>query len=110
MLDFFFRLSFKDKDGAFPQVKVNKLRTVPCFSPNLNQPTEKLRHDKLVQLVDKMLDLTSEMQAAKSETKKATLQNAITATDNEIDHLVYEMYGLTGDEIKLVEESSAKNK
>ena len=110
LLDFFFRLSFKDKDGAFPQVKVNKLRTVPCFSPNLNQPTEKLRHDKLVQLVDKMLDLTSEMQAAKSETKKATLQNAITATDHEIDRLVYEMYGLTEDEIKLVEESSANNK
>jgi len=39
-----------------------------------------------------------------------TLQNAITATDYEIDRLVYDLYGLTEDEIKLVEESSANNK
>ena len=57
-----------------------------------------------------MLDLTPKMRTAKSETDKATLQNAITATDNKIDRLVYDLYGLTEDEIKLVEESSANNK
>ncbi len=35
--------------------------------------------------------------------QKATLQNAVTATDQQIDALVYELYGLTEDEIKLVE-------
>jgi transcriptional regulator len=32
------------------------------------------------------------------------LQNAVTATDQQIDVLVYELYGLTGEEIALVEE------
>jgi hypothetical protein len=32
----------------------------------------------------------------------ATLQNAVTATDQQIDALVYELYGLTRDEIKTV--------
>ena len=77
---------------------------------DLEKTIDKFRHDKLVQFVDKMLDLTPKMQAAKSETDKATLQNAITATDNKIDRLVYDLYGLTEDEIKLVEESSVKNK
>jgi hypothetical protein len=31
------------------------------------------------------------------------MQNAVTATDQQIDALVYEHYGLTEDEIKLVE-------
>ena len=43
------------------------------------------------------------MRAATLAAEKATLQNAVTATDQQIDALVYELYGLTADEIKLVE-------
>jgi hypothetical protein len=35
--------------------------------------------------------------------EKATLQNAVTATDHQIDALVYDLYGLTPEEIALVE-------
>jgi hypothetical protein len=35
--------------------------------------------------------------------KKPVLQNAVAATDQQIDALVYELYGLTPEEIKLVE-------
>ena len=41
--------------------------------------------------------------AATSDAEKATLQNAVTATDHQIDALVYDLYGLTEGEIKLVE-------
>ncbi|MDP8200629.1 MAG: hypothetical protein P9M11_00640, partial [Candidatus Tenebribacter burtonii] len=37
------------------------------------------------------------------------LQFQINKTDNEIDRMVYELYGLTEDEIKIVEESSKTN-
>ena len=43
------------------------------------------------------------MRAATAEAEKAALQNAVTATDQQIDALVYGLYGLTEDEIKLVE-------
>ncbi len=43
------------------------------------------------------------MRAATADSEKATLQNAVTATDQQIDQLVYELYGLTEAEIKLVE-------
>ncbi len=42
------------------------------------------------------------------ETKKAeaqALQQQINQTDKEIDAMVYELYGLTDDEIKIVENS-----
>lgn len=42
--------------------------------------------------------------AAETETHvKTALQRQIDATDRQIDQLVYELYGLTDDEIKLVE-------
>jgi hypothetical protein len=41
--------------------------------------------------------------AYKSEINK--LQSEIAATDKAIDQMVYELYGLTEDEIKIVEEA-----
>ena len=38
-----------------------------------------------------------------ADAERGTLQNAVTATDQEIDGLVYELYGLTPEEIALVE-------
>jgi len=69
----------------------------------LTKPADKARHDKLVLLVDKMLGLMPKLRAATSDAEKATLQNAVTATDQQIDQLVYELYDLTDEEIKLVE-------
>ena len=43
------------------------------------------------------------LRAATSDKEKATLQNAVTATDPQIDQLVYELYALTPEEIALVE-------
>jgi hypothetical protein len=61
------------------------------------------RHDRMVALLDKMLVLTPKLRGATSESEKAALQNAVTTTDTEIDRLVYELYGLTQEEIKIVE-------
>ena len=43
------------------------------------------------------------LRAATAESAKAVLQNAVTKTGQDIDALAYELYGLTDDEIKLVE-------
>lgn len=40
---------------------------------------------------------------APANAERATLQNAVTATDQQVDALVYELYGLTDAEIHLVE-------
>ena len=47
--------------------------------------------------------MAPKLRVATSESEKAALQNAITTTDAEIDRLVYELYGLTEEEIKIVE-------
>lgn len=94
---------FYDQRQTFPKIKGTYLKELPVALPDFAKPTDKAGHDKLVALVDKMLALTPGLRAATSESEKATLQNAVTATDRQIDALVYELYGLTPEEIALVE-------
>jgi hypothetical protein len=54
-------------------------------------------------LAGRMLALHEQLAAAKIEHEKTALQCQIEATDRQIDALVYELYGLTEEEIKIVE-------
>jgi predicted nucleic acid-binding Zn-ribbon protein len=58
----------------------------------------------MVNLVQRMLDLHQQRQAATSEVARERLQREINVTDEKIDALVYELYGLTEQEIRIVEE------
>jgi len=44
----------------------------------------------------------------KSPPDRASLQSQIDGTDRQIDQLVYELYGLSEDEIRIVEEATGK--
>ena len=57
----------------------------------------------MVQLAERMLTLHKDKVAARLTTEKNMLQMQIDATDTQIDRLVYDLYGLTEDEIKVVE-------
>ncbi|MBI5764377.1 MAG: hypothetical protein HZA51_12720 [Planctomycetes bacterium] len=46
--------------------------------------------------------------AAKSRRDKTTLMRQIDATDKQSDQLVYQLYGLTDDEIRIVEEATTR--
>ncbi len=50
-----------------------------------------------------MLTLHKQLGAPKTPHEKTALQNQIAATDRQIDRLVYELYGLTDEEIAIVE-------
>jgi hypothetical protein len=58
------------------------------------------RHDRMVAL---MLALHSRRAAARTPHEQAVLQAQIDATDRQIDRLVYELYGLAEEEIRIVE-------
>ena len=54
-------------------------------------------------LVGRMLELNQKLAAASVPAEKTMLQRQIDATDREIDQLVYQLYDLTPEEIKIVE-------
>jgi cell division protein FtsB len=59
----------------------------------------------MVQLVERMLVLHRllKVAAAKTAHDKTALQRQIAATDRQVDRLVYGLYNLTDEEIKIVE-------
>jgi type I restriction-modification system DNA methylase subunit/predicted type IV restriction endonuclease len=81
------------------------LSQLPLRVINFDDPTDKARHDKMVVLVERMLELHRQLAEAKLPQARTVLQRQINATDRQIDKLVYELYDLTDEEIRIVEES-----
>ena len=87
----------------FPKIVLKETRSLPFPKIDVKKPADLARHERLGGMVDKLLALTPKLRAAQTDAERQTLQNAITATDQQIDALVYELYGLTPEEIALVE-------
>jgi hypothetical protein len=79
---------------------------LPIRAIDFNNPDEKAMHDRMVQLVERMLDLHKKKQHANADSEKELFEHQIKATDNEIDELVYKLYRLSEEEIKIVEGKS----
>ena len=81
----------------FPQVTIADVLGLPCPRPTSSLLT------KISELARKLSALMPKLRQARSESERQTLQNAVTAADQQIDALVYDLYGLSEKEIKLVE-------
>ncbi len=80
----------------------------PITAINSNNPTDKAKHDKMVQLVETMLELNRQLADSRSTHEKKLISRQIESTDRKIDDLVYDLYDLTPEEIQIVEDSFKK--
>ncbi|MEA2045295.1 MAG: TaqI-like C-terminal specificity domain-containing protein [Euryarchaeota archaeon] len=107
LLAFWFDYKFdKFQRVIFPQFKVNELSMFPIRPIDFSDPEDVIRHDQMVELVNRMLELNKKLAEANTGHEKTLLQRQIDATDRQIDRLVYELYDLTEEEVKIVEEAS----
>ena len=93
-VNYFFRCSFPGNN----HIPSNQLLRIPVPAPEAGRT-----HDRVVRFVEAILDLHKQLAAASSAAQKAIIQRQIDATDAEIDRLVYDLYGLTAEEIAIVE-------
>lgn len=92
--------AFKD---TFPKVLIKDLLGFPIPNINFDDAAEKAAHDKMVSLVEQMLDAKKHSQAARTDKDKTFYQDRCNALDRQIDKLVYDLYALTPDEIAIIE-------
>lgn len=97
LIAFMVKRTFTAYKRIFPQLNQATLASLPlpALPPQGVQATERVRE---------MLDLQKRLANAKTTHEKTLLQRQIASTDHQIDQLVYELYGLTEEEIKIVEE------
>ena len=84
-LRYLYNQNVQESGRVFPQVKLEKLKPLPIIIADNQKP--------IVDLVEKIIDL--KMSNSKSQTKDL---------ESEIDKLVYQLYGLSDEEIKIVED------
>jgi hypothetical protein len=79
------------------------VETLPIHTIDFSNSAEKAQHDKMVALVEQMLSLHKSLPLARTPQEKERLARQIESTDRAIDALVYQLYGLTEEEIRIVE-------
>jgi hypothetical protein len=96
-------------ETTFPTLHVQRseLETLPIRHIDFDDPADAARHDRVVALVEEMLRVQKEHGEAEAhkEDRRHDLARQIARLDAEIDALVYELYGLTEEEIAIVEGS-----
>jgi len=100
------RQSATQMRGGYYSYESRFIRSLPIRTIDFSDKADKARHDRMVALVEQMLELHKKLRDVKTEYDRSALQRQITSTDKQIDALVYELYGLTDDEIRIVEESA----
>ncbi|MCK4295938.1 MAG: N-6 DNA methylase [Candidatus Marinimicrobia bacterium] len=99
---------FLMKDYGLHTYVITGVLQLPIRVINFADPADKSRHDKMVALVEQMLDLNKRLALVQGQHEKTLLKRQIEATDRQIDKLVYELYELTEEEIRLIEETVDK--
>jgi hypothetical protein len=101
--DFCYRAINPERGEALAEIKKQHLGQLPIRTIDFSNPAEKAQHDKLVSLVENMLELQKKYHETRMERDKELYERQIKFVDTQIDRLVYDLYGLTEEEVKEVE-------
>jgi type I restriction-modification system DNA methylase subunit/predicted type IV restriction endonuclease len=106
LMDYCIRLMTNMFRGGYFAVNKQSLERLPFRAIDFSNKADKARHDKMVELVTRMMELKKQQARApkkQSPSAKQLLDQKLAITDHQIDALVYELYGLSDEEIGIVE-------
>ncbi len=85
------------------------MEPLPACPIDFANPDDVAKHDRMGGLVEAMLDLHRRLPSAATEHQRRLIEMQVEQADREIDALVYELYGLTPEEIAVVEVAAGKS-
>jgi len=103
LLNFLYTNQVKEAGRTFAQVKVVNLKPLPIRRLDLNITAEKKLHDEACNLVDQLLAAKKQVASARNDSEREQFHRKCDYLDGEIDKLVYQLYDLTDEEIRIVE-------
>jgi len=99
MLNFIYEIINPEKGEALAEVKKSHIEQLPIYVLDLSKKSDKLKHDNIVSLVDRMLELKKKEAAEQNPQARIVITRQIDGVDKEIDKAVYELYGVEEGEI-----------
>lgn len=104
LLSIFLRSVSTPFRGGYIALNRQYIEQLPIRTVDVSDPADKVRHDRMVALVTRMLDLNQRKHSGRlAPSELERIEREIAATDAEIDSLVYDLYGITKEERKIVE-------
>jgi hypothetical protein len=108
LLNFYHTKRFLDEfKMRFQKILIKDCKRFPIRPINFDNKKDCEKHDKLVELVESMLSLRNQIANEKNPDTLRLLETSAKNQDNQIDRLVYDLYGLTDIEISAVEHTYA---
>ncbi|MBN1232087.1 MAG: N-6 DNA methylase [Candidatus Coatesbacteria bacterium] len=104
LMSFYHRSKFLDfSKNLFQKILIQDAKLFPFRILDLKNDQDKLIYSSIISLVDRILDLYKGYFETQAPNEKAIFNNLIEATDRQIDELVYKLYDLTDEEIRIIE-------
>jgi len=103
LLNFYYVKYLKSTKKVFSEIQARQLAQLPIRPIDFADPADRECHNRMFALVEQMLALHRQLAAARIEHEQTNLKRQIDATDRRIDRLVYDLYDLTEEEIRIVE-------
>jgi len=100
LLAYYFRKKYNRQDKTFPEIRIYELASLPIKVVDESATAIK---SEIENLVDQLLQLNKEKASTRLETRLSQLQSRMGYCENRINELVYRLYGLTEEEIRIVE-------
>lgn len=101
--EIFLYIAPKSKKGLFPKIIITDAKRLPIPNIDLNNKQDKEMHDKIVTLVDNIITLNKKLSVEKNPNSITIINRQINAVDKQIDSLVYKLYNLSDEEIRVIE-------
>jgi len=98
-----FATSPKAQKGVFPKILVADVRALPIRPVEKGDKKVKSLHDQIAKLAGSMLDAITSLKDALSDRDRNYYESRCADLDRRINTLVYELYGLSKQEIEIVE-------
>ena len=103
LLNWYYHSLNPEVGEALAEVKKANVARLPIRAVDVSSANDKTQHDRMVGLVQRMATLQEELEGVGTSHEKTVVQRQVDAVDSQIDSLVYELYGLNGEEISIVE-------
>ncbi|MDR3049417.1 MAG: N-6 DNA methylase [Elusimicrobiota bacterium] len=103
LMDFYHQKYNFNEQITLPRTHIYDVNAMPIRDIDFSNKNEVIMHNNVVHKVSDMLTIQKQLHTAKTESDRAIYQQKSDIIDKQIDALVYTLYGLTQEEIKIVE-------
>jgi len=103
LFNFYYVKNFTNNSSLTVNISKTYIDKLPLVIINFDDINSVKKHDNLVSLADKMIELKQKEAAELNQQLKTMITRQIEGIDKAIDAAVYGLYGLSEDEIKVVE-------